>query len=99
MHYARQYCVNCRGESRKAQRAWEKANSTTELARAYSRKQVNRRHHVPETIMGRMWTAHRQGDHHRLRALKAEAHALGVAVPTALSQASTTSQNQVHNAA
>lgn len=99
MHYARQYCVNCRGEYKKAQRTWEKANRHTELARKYSRKRVNRRHHVPDTIIGRMWTAHRQGDHDRLRDLVAEAQALGVAVPTVLSEASTTSQNQVANAA
>lgn len=99
MHYARQYCVNCRGEYKKAQRAWAKSNNHTELARAYSRKQVDRRRHAPETIVGRMWTAHRQGDHDRLRDLVEEAQALGVTVPASLLQTVTASGNRAKNAA
>lgn len=84
MHHARQYCVNCRAEYSAARKAWAEDNPESNNARTFARKQVDRRKHAPETIVGRMWTAHRQGDHRALRDLVAEAHALGVAVPAAL---------------
>lgn len=99
MHYARQYCVNCRGAYTAAQRAWVKANQEANTTRTFARKQVDRRRHAPETIVGRMWTAHRQGDHDRLRDLMAEAQALGVTVPASLLQTVTASGNRAKNAA
>lgn len=99
MHYARQYCVNCRGAYKAAQRAWVKANQEANTTRIFARKQVDRHRHAPETIVERMWTAHRQGDHGKLRDLVEEAQALGVAVPASLGQATTASGNRAKNAA
>lgn len=81
MHYARQYCVNCRAAYNEHLEEWKNDHPDQVATHMYSRKEIDRKRHAPETLPGRIYTARRKGDAAKVARLIAEAEELGVPVP------------------